>query len=101
MANFLGELSQEAGVHRHRTWTADSCQIRAFTHWIVAEGHVIGEARDVKPEKNGTSFAYVRLFNMPEMAEYGWTENKHLCEKSQGLPTNVAAADGFTDEVQP
>ena len=26
---------------------------------------MIGEARDVKPEEDGTSFAYVRLFNMP------------------------------------
>ena len=72
----------------------------SFTHWVVAEGHVIGEAREVKPDRNGTSFAYVRLFHMPEMAEYGWTENKHLCEKSEGLPTNVAAADGFAEEVQ-
>jgi len=72
----------------------------SFTHWIVAEGHVIGEARDVKPEENGTSFAYVRLFNMPEMAEYGWTENRHLREKTAGLPNGASAADGFTEEVQ-
>jgi len=100
MANFLTDLSQEAGVPA----IAPAQQIvsdPAFTHWIVTEGHIIGEARDVEPNQNGTCFAYVRLFNMPECAEHGTVERKHLCEKADGLPTNAAAADGFTDEVQP
>ena len=100
MASFLSDLSQEGGVPAiapGQRLVSDP----AFTHWIVAEGQVIGEARAVKPEENGTSFAYVRLFNMPECAEYGWTENKHLREKAAGLPNSAAAADGFTDVVQP
>ena len=100
MANFLADVSQEAGVRAvapGQKLVSDP----TFTHWIVAEGHVIGEARDVKPEQNGTSFAYVRLFNMPEMAEYGWTENKHLRSKTEGLPGNVPTVDGLGEEVQP
>jgi len=100
MANFLGELSREAGVPAFAP-AQGLVSDPTFTHWVVAEGHVIGEAREVKPDKNGTSFAYVRLFKMPEMAEYGWTENKHLREKAAGLPSNAVAADGFTEEVQP
>ena len=99
MANFLGGLSQEAGVPAF----APGQRIVSdpdFTHWIVAEGHVIGEAREVKPENNGTSFAYVRLFNMPECAEHGTIERKHLREKADGLPNDAAAADGFTEEVK-
>jgi hypothetical protein len=100
MANFLADVSQEAGVPAvapGQKLVSDP----TFTHWIVAEEQVIGEARDVKPEQNGTSFAYVRLFNMPEMAEYGWTENKHLRNKAEGLPSNVPTPDGFGEEVQP
>ena len=62
---------------------------------------MIGEAREVKPENNGTSFAYVRLFNMPEMAEYGWTENKHLRDKTDRLPANMPTVDGFGEGVKP
>ena len=74
----------------------------SFTHWIVAEGHVIGEAREVEPDKNGTCFAYVRLFNMPECAEHGTIEREHLYDKANGLPPEMAAElDGFSEEVQP
>ena len=67
----------------------------------MAEGHVIGEAREVEPDRNGTCFAYVRLFNTPECAEHGTIERKHLREKAAGLPNDAAAADGFAEEVQP
>ncbi|MCK4342373.1 MAG: hypothetical protein KAY37_11700 [Phycisphaerae bacterium] len=100
MANFLGGLSQEAGVPAiapGQRLVSDP----SFTHWVMAEGHVIGEARDVGPEKNGTCFAYVRLFNMPKCAEYGTIERKHLREKADGLLNDAAAADGFAEEVQP
>ena len=100
MANFLGGLSREAGVPAFapgQRLVSDP----NFTHWVVTEGHVIGEARDVEPDKNGTCFAYVRLFNMPECAEHGAIERKHLREKTDGLPNDVATADGFTDGVQP
>lgn len=100
MANFLAGLSQEAGVPA----IAPGQRLASdpnFTHWVVAEGRVIGEARDVEPDKNGTCFAYVRLFNMPESAEHGTIQRQHLREKVDGLPSDAAAPDGFTEEVQP
>ncbi len=99
MANFLAEVSQEVGVPA----VAPGQQLvsdPSFTHWIVVEDQVIGEAREVQPDNNKTAFAYVRLFNMPECAEYGWTENKHLRSKAEGLPSNVPKVDGFGEEVQ-
>ena len=57
-------------------------------------------ARTLSPTENGTSFAYVRLFTMPECAEYGWTENRYLRNKAEGLPSNAPTADGFGEEVQ-
>ncbi len=62
---------------------------------------MIGEAREVEPDRNGTCFAYVRLFNMPECAEYGTVERKYLRDKADSLPTDAAAHDGFAGEVQP
>ena len=89
MANFLSGLSRAIGVPAFapgQRLVSDP----NFTHWVVVEGQVIGEARDVEPDRNGTSFAYVRLFNMPEMAEYGTIERKHLLDKASG----VGRADG-------
>ena len=99
MANFLGGLSQEAGVPAFAP-AQGLVSDPSFTHWVVAEGHVIGEAREVEPDRNGTCFAYVRLFNMPECAEHGTIERKHLHEKTVGLPNDAAATDGFAEEVQ-
>jgi hypothetical protein len=42
----------------------------------------VGEAHSVKPGDNGMSFAFVKLFNMPEMAEYGYIETRRLRSKS-------------------
>ena len=100
MANFLAGVSQEAGVPAiapGQRLVSDP----SFTHWVVAEGHVMGEARGVEPEKNGTCFAYVRLFNTPECAERGTIEREHLREKTDGLTNDAAAVDGFTEEMQP
>jgi hypothetical protein len=100
MANFLNGISQEAGVPAFapvQSLVSDP----SFTHWVVADGHLIGEARDLGHDKNGTCFAYVRLFNMPECAEHGTIEREHLREKAAGLPPELAAElDGF-GEVQP
>lgn len=54
-----------------------------FTHWVVEQGYIVGEARDVKPESNGTSFAYVRLFKMADFAEYGSVPNRNLRLKNR------------------
>lgn len=103
MANFLAGLSAKAqvpaiAVGDRPTLVSDP----TFTHWVIAEGQVIGEARDVEPDQNGTCFAYVRLFQMPECAERGTVERKHLREKSAGLARDATAGDdGFTDGLQP
>ena len=100
MANFLASLSAELNVPA----VAPAQQLVSdpdFTHWVVTDGQVIGEAREVEPGDDGTSFAYVRLFTMPEMAEYGWTQNEHLRAKAVGLSTNSSAADGLDEEVFP
>lgn len=101
MANFLAGISQEAGVPAvalGQQLVSDP----AFSHWVVAEGQVVGEARDVQPDNNSTCFAYVRLFRVPEGAEYGTIEQKYLREKTAGLAFDHAAGgDGFTGEVHP
>jgi hypothetical protein len=65
MANFLAGISRDMAVPAiapGQNLVSDP----SFTHWVVAEGQVIGEAREIEPDRNGTCFAYVRLFNMPE-----------------------------------
>ena len=83
MAEFLGSLSQAVGVPAvvvgpGRPIVSDP----AFSHWVIVEGQVVGEARAVQPAGSGLSFAYVRLFDMPEMAESGSIESAHLQPKS-------------------
>ena len=100
MADFLAGLSQESGVPAFapgQRLVSDP----DFTHWVVVEGHVIGEAQKVNPHRNGTRSAYVRLFDGPERAEYGTIDGDHLREKAAGLTDDAAAADRCTGEVQP
>ncbi len=100
MANFLAGVSQELGV----VAVAPRQQLISdptFTHWVVVENHVIGEARNIEPDRNGTCFAFVRLFNMPECAEHGTIERRYLHEKAAGLSGIVVPVDDFTGEVGP
>ena len=69
-------------------------QHRAREDHGLAEGQVIGEAREVQPDGNGTCFAYVRLFQMPEGAEHGRIEKQHLRSKAAGLAGASDAAEG-------
>jgi len=101
MANFLAGLSAEAQVPAVALGGRPLISDPTYTHWVVAEGHVMGEAREVQPDKNGTCFAYVRLFQIPEGAEYGTIERQHLREKSAGLTGDARDGDGCTDEVGP
>ena len=55
-----------------------------FTHWVVELGKIVGEAHSVKPADDGMSFAYVRLFRMPEMAEHGYIATSQLRAKTNG-----------------
>lgn len=59
---------------------------KAFTHWVVADsGGIAGEARELDPpdhpDEQGQHFCYVRLFAMPDMAEYGYTNAANLQPK--------------------
>ena len=79
MAQFLAGLSQEVQVPailvQARTKPVSD---PAFSHWVVVDGQMAGEAHSVEDAGNGQSFAYVRLFNMPEMAEYGYMDSDRL-----------------------
>jgi hypothetical protein len=80
MAGFLAGLSQAAGV----VAVASAQRLvsdPAFTHWVVVDGKIVGEAHSVEPGGNGQSFAFVRLLNMPEGAEYGYIETAYLRRK--------------------
>jgi hypothetical protein len=80
MAGFLAGLSQAAGVVAvapAQSLVSDP----AFTHWVVVDGKIAGEAHSVEPGENRQSFAFVRLFNMPEGAEYGYIETAYLRSK--------------------
>ncbi len=80
MAGFLAGLSQTAGmvaIAPAQRLVSDP----AFTHWVVVDRKIIGEAHSVEPSGNGRSFGFVRLFNMPESAEYGYIEPARLRRK--------------------
>lgn len=80
MAGFLAGLSQATGV----VAIAPAQRLAsdpAYTHWVVVDDQIIGEAHSVEPVSNGQSFAFVRLFNLPDMAEYGYIETAHLRRK--------------------
>jgi hypothetical protein len=83
MAKFLAGMGRELQVpvvlvKPHVAAVSDP----EFTHWVVEGGTIVGEARDVEPDAGGISMAFVRLFNMPEMAEFGSIESSTLRAKS-------------------
>jgi len=53
-----------------------------FSHWVTEQGRIIGEAHSVEAGTNGMSFAFVRLFSMPEQAEYGYIDSRNLQAKN-------------------
>ena len=42
-----------------------------FSHWVIENAVVVGEAREIEPIDDHLCIAYVRLFRLPEQAEYG------------------------------
>ena len=99
MANFLAGLSAQMQVPAIAVGGPLIVSDPTFTHWVVAEDQIIGEAREVAPDKNGTCFAYVRLFQVPEGAEYGRIEGKYLRPKtadqlSNSKPAGDKSAEG-------
>ena len=92
MARFLAGISAELHVPAilaggSRPMVSDP----AFTHWVIEAGQIIGEAHSVESEREGTCFAYVRLFATPEMAEYGSVETR--CLRAKDAPPSTAIPD--------
>jgi hypothetical protein len=81
MAKFLVDLSDELNVPAVAPQQGLVSDPR-FSHWVVEQGRIMGEARNVKPGQNGTCFAYVRLFATPDMAEHGSIDPIHLRPKT-------------------
>jgi hypothetical protein len=98
MANFLADLSAEAQVPVVLVGEPPLVSDPEFTHWVVAEGQILGEAREVEPDQNGSCFAYVRLFQMPAGAEYGRIEKQYLRSKATGLVNGTNAGDNQAAE---
>ena len=82
MAEFLGSLSAAMQVTAIAIGPKPIVSDPQFSHWVIVDGQIAGEAHSVKPADNGQSFAYVRLFNMPECAEFGYIETAHLRSKT-------------------
>ena len=83
MAGFLTNLSQElsvpaVAVGQKQPLVSDP----KFTHWVVEQGQIVGEARSIKAGSNGQSFAFVRFFAIPKMAEYGYIGSRNLVSKA-------------------
>lgn len=83
LADFMHQLSTQLGVPAlaiggDRTIVSDP----DFTHWVVVQEQIIGEARDVESETGRVSFAFVRLFGAPECAEFGSIESRYLRPKA-------------------
>ena len=81
MARFIAGISEAAGAIAIVPGTGIAADPR-FSHWVVEQGQIVGEAHSIEPGNNGTSFAFVKLFNMVDMAEYGYIESCRLQAKS-------------------
>ena len=82
MAEFLGSLSAAMQVPAVAVGPKPVISDPTFSHWVLVDGQIAGEARDVQPVEDGMCFAFVRLFKMPEMAESGCIEAARLRIKS-------------------
>lgn len=94
MARFLAGVSAALQAPTRAVGGPPLASDPAFSHWVMAAGRIVGEARDVEPAVNGVCSAFVRLFNMPECAEYGSIESQHLCAKAVGLPGAAGSGTG-------
>lgn len=84
-ANMMGFLASLSNAMQVPAVVTDSRGILvsdpAFSHWVVVGNEIIGEAHSVEDQGHGQSFAFVRLFSMPECAEYGSIETHQLRDK--------------------
>ena len=98
MARFLTGICQDAGVVAIAPGSGLVSDPQ-FTHWVVLSNRIVGEAHSVKPGRKGGSFAYVRLFNMPECAEYGYIETAYLCSKQDTPSADTSACDSAGSDL--
>jgi hypothetical protein len=83
MAGFLTGLSAELNVPAIAVGQREPLvSDPAYSHWVVEQGRIIGEAHSVKPADDRMSFAFVRLFRLPECAEYGYISSAQLRSKN-------------------
>lgn len=82
MARFIAGLSEAAGAIAIVPGTGIVADPR-FSHWVVEQGRIVGEAHSVQAGDNGMSFAFVKLFNLADMAEYGYIETSRLQAKAR------------------
>lgn len=57
-----------------------------FSHWVVHGSQIVGEARAVRASGDTMRYAFVRLFAVPECAEFGYVPACQLREKDVPAP---------------
>lgn len=83
MAGFLTGLASELNVPAIAVGQREPLvSDPAYSHWVVEQGRIVGEAHSVKPADEGMSFAFVRLFRLPDCAEYGYIASAQLQSKN-------------------
>ena len=83
MAGFLTGLASELNVPAIAVGQREPLvSDPAYSHWVVEQGRIVGEARSVKPADEGMSFAFVRLFRLPDCAKYGYIASAQLQSKN-------------------
>ena len=81
--DFLAGISAAANVPAVLAGTGQTIvSDPQFTHWVVEQERLVGEAHSVEAAHDGMSFAYVRLFSMPELAERGYIATAQLRTKN-------------------
>jgi hypothetical protein len=87
MAKFLSRISEAGGVSALAVGVAlPIASDPSFSHWVIEQDRVVGEAHSVKPDSRGMSFAFVRLFSLPDGAEFGYIETARLRAKNGKPP---------------
>jgi hypothetical protein len=82
LADFIAVLSEAlhapaVAIGSDKAITSDP----EYTHWVLEDARIVGEAKHVKPVSADRCFAYIRLFGMSENAEYGYIEAGNLRSK--------------------
>jgi hypothetical protein len=72
MASFIASISQATQAPAVALGAGGALvSDPSFSHWVVVDGQIVGEAHSVEVVDQQMSAAFVRLFNMPDMAESG------------------------------